>query len=246
MAEANAGRHGFRAPLEAFGFKTIPYITGRMQAIQLPFDQSLRPASRRAFPSYRFEAAKGLTSPSTNSQNPALCALASSSVRDIRAYSGSFRALPYTVTLTGKNSHTIQPVKLDFRPLLVPTLASFLFILLSIGLIPYAGIQEDEALFATPFFWTVAREYRLGLFHHKLPIMVMSYVGALKTWIYWPLVAWLGSNIWVVRLPVALAGAVTVFIFYHLIRNSGSPRPVLASVAGALMLATDPVFLLGR
>jgi hypothetical protein len=115
--------------------------------------------------------------------------------------------------------------------------------LLSLCLIPFAGIQEDEALFSVPFFEPSAREFRVRIFHHTIPTMVMTYVGALKTWIYWPLVGRFGSSVWTVRVPVALAGAITVFIFYHLIREIGGPAKTLAA-AGALLLATDPVYLL--
>jgi 4-amino-4-deoxy-L-arabinose transferase-like glycosyltransferase len=111
-------------------------------------------------------------------------------------------------------------------------------------MIPYAGIQEDEALFSIPFYSPLPDEYKIHTSHHDIPLMVMSYVGALKTWIYWPLVERFGPSVWTVRLPVALAGAVTIFIFYHLIRNSGGPRAAFAALAGALLLATDPVFLL--
>jgi hypothetical protein len=158
--------------------------------------------------------------------------------------------LPYTVTLSGKNSHTIQPLKLDVTSWLAAALSSFLFILLSLCLIPYAGIQEDEALFSIPFFQPTAREFRIRIFHHTIPIMVMSYVGTLKTWIYWPLLQWFGTSVWAVRLPVVLIGAITVFVFYHLIRDIQMVQAVdlrratVAASAGALLLATDPVFLL--
>ncbi len=55
---------------------------------------------------------------------------------------------------------------------------------------------------------------------------------------------WFGSSVWVVRLPVALTGAITVFIFYHLIRGIESRGAAVAACAGAFLLATDPVFLL--
>ena len=156
--------------------------------------------------------------------------------------------LPYTVTLSGKNSHTANPLKSDYAPYFASGLSSFLFILLSLSLIPYAGIQEDEALFSIPFFHPTAPEFRVRMFHHTIPIMVMTYVGTLKTWIYWPLIRWFGSSVWSVRVPVALTGALTVFIFYHLIRRiqltQDRPGALFAASAGALLLATDPVFLL--
>ena len=123
-------------------------------------------------------------------------------------------------------------------------LASFIFILLSLNMISYAGIQEDEALFSIPFYSSLPREYKIRTLHHDIPLMVMSYVGALKTWIYWPLIQWFGAGVWTIRLPVVLTGAITVFLFYHLIHSSGGPRATFAALAGALMLATDPVFLL--
>jgi 4-amino-4-deoxy-L-arabinose transferase-like glycosyltransferase len=146
--------------------------------------------------------------------------------------------------LSGKNSHTKTTLKPDFSRTLAASLSSILFILLSLSLIPYAGIQEDEALFSIPFFQPTAREFRIRVFHHAIPMMVMTYVGTLKTLIYWPLVHWFGSGVWAVRLPMALAGAVTVFVFYHLIRDSAGGRAGFAALVGALLLATDPVFVL--
>jgi 4-amino-4-deoxy-L-arabinose transferase-like glycosyltransferase len=146
--------------------------------------------------------------------------------------------------LTGKNSHTIPAAKPDLTSLAGGAIASLVFILLSIGMISYAGVQEDEALFSIPFYTLLPREYRVRALHHNIPLMVMSYVGALKTWIYWPLIHWFGPGVWTLRLPVAFAGAITISLFYHLIRNAGLPRPAFAALIGALLLATDPVFLL--
>jgi len=142
-----------------------------------------------------------------------------------------YYAVPYTDSLTGKTSRSI-----------FPWLASLLFISLSVGFIPYAGIQEDEALFSVPFFERPAREFRVRLLHHDIPLMVMTYVGALKTWIFCPLVHWFGPSAWTVRLPVVLIGGVTVFLFYRLMIALGVGRGFAA--AGALLLATDPVFIL--
>lgn len=111
-------------------------------------------------------------------------------------------------------------------------------------MIPYAGIQEDEALFSVPFYFPLPREYRVRALHHDIPLMVMTYVGALKSWIYWPLLHCFGSSVWTVRLPVVLAGAITIFLFYRLTRSLGGARPAFAAAIGAFMLATDPVFLL--
>jgi hypothetical protein len=119
--------------------------------------------------------------------------------------------------------------------------ASGLFILLAILVIPYAGIQADEALFSLPIFPTVSNDLRLPPSPHQIPLMVISYIGALKTLLYWPIFRIFGANPWTVRLPVVLLGAITIFVFFHLSRVSGGAR---AAAMGAFLLATDPVFLL--
>jgi hypothetical protein len=119
---------------------------------------------------------------------------------------------------------------------------------LSAMLIPYAGIQDDEALFASPLYYPLGRELQLRAFHHDVPLMIMSYLGTLKTMLYWRWLPLFGSSVWAVRLPMVFAGAITVFFFYRLILLSG-PRSATRSAAlaaglGAFLLATDPVFLM--
>jgi hypothetical protein len=124
-----------------------------------------------------------------------------------------------------------------------------LTILLGCALIPYAGIQMDEALFAGPYYQPVAREFRIRLFHHDIPLMVMTYIGTLKTLLYWPLMTAFRSAFeaqphlaaWVFRLPTVLIGALTVFFFFYLTQRSVSRR---AAAVAALLLASDPTFLL--
>jgi hypothetical protein len=124
-----------------------------------------------------------------------------------------------------------------------------LTVLAGCALIPYAGIQMDEALFAGPYYQSVPREFRIRLFHHDIPLMVMTYIGTLKTLVYWPLIAIFRSGFeanplhaaWVFRLPTVLAGAITVCIFFYLAERSAGR---LTAVIAALLLASDPTFLL--
>src|SRR5258708_7145106 len=119
--------------------------------------------------------------------------------------------------------------------------ACCLFILLGAVIIPYAGIQNDEALFAGPLNQHINRDFRARLFHHDIPLMVMSYIGTLKTLLYWPIFAWLGANVWTTRLPMVLAGAVMIFLFFRLAIRAAGPYAALLAV---LILAPDPMFLL--
>jgi 4-amino-4-deoxy-L-arabinose transferase-like glycosyltransferase len=123
-------------------------------------------------------------------------------------------------------------------------MAACLFILLSAAFIPYAGFQDDEALFASPLYEPIGKELQIRAFHHNIPLMMMSYLGTLKTALYWRWLPLAGSSVWAVRLPMAFVGAITIFFFYRLVLLSGTRSAGLAAGLGAFLLATDPVFLL--
>ncbi len=115
------------------------------------------------------------------------------------------------------------------------------FLAAACALAPYAGIQYDEALFASPLYAEVAREMKMRAFHHDVPLMLMSYLGAAKTWLF-GLIFWLWSpNVWSLRLPAILIGAATVAGVYALVRRTAGNRVALAA---AMLLATDASYIL--
>ncbi len=157
--------------------------------------------------------------------------------------------MPYNVWSTGKYSHFFpSPVK-NLASRLLLAFSCCLTILAGCALLPYAGIQMDETLFAGPYYQPAAREFRLRVFHHDIPLMVMTYIGTLKTLLYWPLMAVFRSHFeahphwaaWVFRLPTVLLGALTVYIFFYLTERAVNRR---AATVAALLLASDPTFLL--
>lgn len=119
--------------------------------------------------------------------------------------------------------------------------AAVVFLALGITFTPLAGVQNDEALFAAPYYQPNARDFCITVFHKRIVLMVMSYIGTLKTALYAPILAVFGGNAWSVRLPMVLAGALTVFLFYYLLQRSAGRR---AALLGTFLLATDPAFLL--
>jgi 4-amino-4-deoxy-L-arabinose transferase-like glycosyltransferase len=112
-----------------------------------------------------------------------------------------------------------------------------LFLLLGMALIPYAGVQNDEALFSAPIYLLISKH----IFRNWVPLMLLSYLGALKTWIYVPIFKIFGVSVWSVRLPMVLTGALTVWFFFRLCELS---LGVYAALFGAALLATDPIFLM--
>lgn len=115
------------------------------------------------------------------------------------------------------------------------------FILLGCLFIPYPGIQNDEALFSGPLYAPAFTFFRIRIFRTDIPAMSMSYLGALKTWVFsLVLLIWKPSQ-FSLRLPPLLLGSATVWMFFKLLdRVAGR----WAAWTGCVLLATDPIFLL--
>ena len=96
---------------------------------------------------------------------------------------------------------------------LIPALASLLFALIALVLIPYPGIQNDEVFFAGAIYSPDTTFYSADILGHKIPCMVMSYSGALKSWIFAGLWGYLfDPNPWSLRLPVVMVGIGTLLL----------------------------------
>jgi 4-amino-4-deoxy-L-arabinose transferase-like glycosyltransferase len=109
------------------------------------------------------------------------------------------------------------------------------------ALLPYPGIQNDEAFFAGPYVLTGSSIFHFSVLGREVPVMFMSYMGALKTWICAPLLLLAPPSIWALRLPPVIFGAATVWLFMKLLGRAHGQR---AAWIGGLLLATDTMFAL--
>ena len=116
-----------------------------------------------------------------------------------------------------------------------------LFLVSGFAILPYPGIQNDEALFAAPLFfpqWMIASIHIAGL---HIPTMQMSYLGCLKAWVYKPIFSIWSPSVYSIRIPALLLGAGTIYLFWLLLRRTSGDR---AALIGTILLATDTSFLL--
>jgi hypothetical protein len=121
-------------------------------------------------------------------------------------------------------------------------LLPLVFFGLGLAVLPQAGLQNDEVLFATPIFHLpAATVFDAHIFHRRLPLMLLTYLGALKSWLYLPILTLLHPSYLTVRLPVLIIGSLTVWLFIWLLERV-SGRTV--AWVGGLLLATDTMFLL--
>lgn len=122
----------------------------------------------------------------------------------------------------------------------VPALL-LLFSLLCGLFVTLLGPQHDEVLFAgillPPYEYTHSLDW--GGFEFLL--MLDYYLGALKGWLYAPLIAWFPTNLWTLRIPVILMGAATIWLLFRMLE----PRVgYLPAACVCLLLAVDPIYIL--
>jgi len=107
--------------------------------------------------------------------------------------------------------------------------------------LPQAGLEDDEVLFVAPLFHSPgAAVFSAQVFHKQLPLMLLSYLGALKSWLYFPIFLIARPSFLAVRLPVLIIGSLTVWLFTWLLERT-SGRTI--AWVGGLLLATDTMFL---
>lgn len=115
------------------------------------------------------------------------------------------------------------------------------FIALSSLWLADVGLQTDEALFAAAVYPPFREDLSLRPFGHYLPLMVMTYVGSAKGWLYAVLLPVFGASVTVVRFPAILLGALTIWLVFSTIRTiAGGP----AAIGSAALLSTDAMFVL--
>jgi hypothetical protein len=119
--------------------------------------------------------------------------------------------------------------------------ACVLFLIAGAALIPRAGLEIDEVLFAGPLYRPVSLDFVVSILHRPVPLMVMSYIGTLKTLLCWPILRLFGPSIFALRFPMVVVGSLTVFLFYKL---GNSIAGGVAATIASLLLVSDPIFLL--
>ncbi len=103
------------------------------------------------------------------------------------------------------------------------------------------GIEADEAMLGNGIYERAAPWYSWHLFGNEIPVMLITYLGALKTWIYNGIFAIWHPSAVSLRLPTMLLGVLTILLFFQFL-DSVIGRA--GAWIGAALLATDPSFII--
>ena len=98
-----------------------------------------------------------------------------------------------------------------------------LFVTLAFLLIPYPGLQEDELIFG-PSIFNPGIDDHMTLGKLIVPRMLLSYLGATKTWLYFAIFKLWSPSLDAVRVPVILIYGLTIWIFYGVLQMVYSER----------------------
>ena len=107
--------------------------------------------------------------------------------------------------------------------------------------VPRLGIEVDEAIVANGIYDHGDAWYSWKIANAEVPVMLISYLGALKTWLYNGVFLFAAPRPIVLRLPMLLFAAASLWLFFELLDRTIGRR---AAWIGTLLLATDTSYLL--
>jgi hypothetical protein len=117
-----------------------------------------------------------------------------------------------------------------------------LFLGLGLPFLPLVGIQQDEVYFAGAIYHlSEATVFEAHFLHREIPLMLLTYLGALKSWIYYPIFDRIRPSYLTIRLPMLLVATFTIWLFVRLLEKLHGRR---VAWVGGILLATDTIYLL--
>ncbi len=121
--------------------------------------------------------------------------------------------------------------------------AALVYLLVACPWLARPGLYYDEVLFANAALGNLDGSfivYQWTFGSLRLPLMLMPYLGTVKSLLYTPLFALLPTSAVTVRLPMVLAGLGTVWVTYRLM---GRLFNQTTAALAAWLIATDPGFI---
>lgn len=113
--------------------------------------------------------------------------------------------------------------------------------LLAALMLPLAGLQNDELIFAQPLYTPQFSFYAWKIGKKTIPVMLLTYLGDLKAWIYTPIFRLWRPGAASIRIPVLLMALATVYLLWLLLEEVHGRR---AALAGALLLGCGSAFVM--
>src|SRR4051794_11167532 len=124
-------------------------------------------------------------------------------------------------------------------PKLIVSVSLAYFALMASFQISLPGLYYDEVLFVNAATGGISDSF-IDTRIAGIPVMLMSYIGALKAYIYAPIFALFGVSPATVRLPAICISMLSLLITFFLARETFNPS---MSALLVLVMALDPTFI---
>ncbi len=125
----------------------------------------------------------------------------------------------------------------------IAAVALGLYLLFALIYLDLPGLEYDENIFVDAALGNVNGtfvEWHLPLGPFDIPIMIMRYIGAVKSYLYAPIFAVFGTSVHTVRVPAVLLGLLTLGLTYLTVKAMLGRWVALLCF---ILLATDPSFI---
>jgi hypothetical protein len=128
----------------------------------------------------------------------------------------------------------------SWLPECIVGVALILYLSLACWHIRYPGIYYDEAFFVNAALGAKYNDSFIAYRILGIPVMLMSYIGALKSFVYAPIFAVCGVSPLTIRLPAIIISTYSLLITYALLIQF---VPRIVSALGLLLIAVDAPFV---
>jgi len=122
---------------------------------------------------------------------------------------------------------------------LLPLFLIFAYLFLALARINHPGVQYDEMQFGN-----IATGGKDNVFiwysFHGVPLLMMSYVGALKGYLFYPIFKIFGVSVYSIRVPMIFLVAVSLYYFYSSIKIFFNKK---VAILALLFICLDSSFI---
>lgn len=125
--------------------------------------------------------------------------------------------------------------------ILIVILSLICFIAIASHDIKSPGLYYDEVDFVNAALGGTANSNFITQRIFGVPVMIMPYIGALKSAIYYPVFLFFGVSVLTIRLPAIILGALALFIWYKVSKLIF--REKLYSLLLIVLMALDPAYI---
>jgi hypothetical protein len=129
--------------------------------------------------------------------------------------------------------------KLKSLNCLIPLSLISIYFILSLAKIEALGVQYDEILFGNASRGIIDNSF-IKYSIKGFPVLLMSYMGALKAYLYYPIFKIFGVSVLSIRLPMVIISAISLWILFEGVKRYFDEKTALTAL---VIMAFDCSFI---